>query len=64
MFEVKDTGFKTYVQGKTISVDANQIATLLDLQRLASPSYLFPDPNNREFQADEVVTALYGELTV
>ena len=64
MFEVTAIGFKTFVRGKTLSVDANKIATLFNLRRLVNPFYPFPNPDNVEVQANEVATVLCGEPTV
>ena len=64
IFDVISNGFKTYVRGKTLYVDANRIATLLNLRRPTPRSYPFSDPNNIVIQANEVATVLCGEPTV
>ena len=50
MFDVTNAGFKTYVRGKTLLVDADRIGSLLKLRRPEHPNYPFPDPQNIEYQ--------------
>eukprot|EP00268_Persea_americana_P034958 TRINITY_DN3454_c1_g2_i1.p1 TRINITY_DN3454_c1_g2~~TRINITY_DN3454_c1_g2_i1.p1 ORF type:complete len:152 (-),score=19.87 TRINITY_DN3454_c1_g2_i1:484-939(-) len=64
IFDVTSSGFKAYVWEKTLSVDANKIATLLNLRRPAPRSYPFSDSDNIVIQANEVATVLCGEPTL
>lgn len=64
MYDVNNSGFKTYVRGKTLTVDANSIATLLSLQRPVHISYPTNDLDNMMMQANEVATELCGKPTV
>lgn len=59
MFEVIGYGFKTYVRGQTLFVDANKIAKLLNLRRLANPSYHFPNPDNIEVQKEDMASLMW-----
>ncbi|RWR77718.1 hypothetical protein CKAN_00621900 [Cinnamomum micranthum f. kanehirae] len=61
IFDVSDSDFKTYVRGKTLHVNANKIATLLNLRRPTARSYPFADAENIEIQGNEVATVLCGE---
>ncbi|XXG62247.1 hypothetical protein AAC387_Pa05g0647 [Persea americana] len=64
IFDVTSSGFKIYVRGKTLSVVANRIVTLLNLRRPAPRSYPLSDLDNIVIQANEVATVLCGEPTV
>lgn len=64
MFDVTNASFKTYVQGKTLSVDANNIGSLLKLRKPKHSHYPFPDPDNHEYQMNELATVHCGEPTI
>ena len=53
-----------HVRGKTLYVDANRIATLLNLRRPTPKSSPFSDLNNIVIQANKMATVLCGEPTV
>lgn len=63
MFDVADDGFKSYVHGKTIFVDADRIGALIQLGRPNHPYYPFPDPENIEYHKNEVAKVLCGAPT-
>lgn len=58
--DVDKISFKTYVRGKTLSVDADKIATLLNLNRPAHRIYPFHSQGDVVFQGDGVATILCG----
>ncbi|RWR73459.1 hypothetical protein CKAN_00173800 [Cinnamomum micranthum f. kanehirae] len=63
IFDATSSGFSTYVRGKTLTVDANRITTLLNLRRPIPRSYPIPNPDNIVIETNEVATVLCGEPT-